>query len=281
MAEPLRSGRAAPQAQPARSLAERLAAAGVSAGDDPFATWTALRAVEGRRTTVVDLYRLAAAPLGILPQELPQDRRADLAARAMRVIWPGFEVTTGGERDTDPVSIVDYDPAWPRQFAEWRSRISAELGASAVRIDHVGSTAVPGLTAKPTIDVQVSVAALDDEPAYAAGLERIGLVLRSRDRLHRFFRPPPGQPRSVHVHVCAAGGAWEREHLLFRDHLRTHPLARREYAAAKREAVETWGSDRVAYGEAKSDVILDQLSDAEGWAAQVGWAPGHGDTGAN
>lgn len=273
MAEPLRNP-VEPHPHTGHELPARLAAAGLRAGPDPFTTWCELRAVEGRRATVVDLYALAALPRGIEPNELSLAERADLAARAMRVIWPGFEVADGAERDADPVAIVDYDPGWPDRFACWHARIAAELDGAARRIDHVGSTSVPGLAAKPTIDIQVGVDDVEDEHSYAPGLERLGLVLRSRDRLHRFFRPPAGRPRDVHVHVCRAGGAWEREHLLFRDHLRTHPPARRQYAAAKREAVETWGNDRVAYGEAKSDVILDQLADAERWAKETGWQPG-------
>ena len=273
MAEPLRSPVGA-HAHTGRELPSRLRAAGIVPGPDAFATWCELRAVEGRRATVVDLYALAALPRGMEPNELPLDERAELAARAMRVIWPGFEVTGGSDRDTDPVAIVAYDPTWPDRFATWRAQLAAELGETARRIDHVGSTSVPELAAKPTIDIQVGVDAVEDEGSYSPGLERLGLVLRSRDRLHRFFRPPQGKPRDVHVHVCRVGGTWEREHLLFRDHLRTHPLARRQYAAAKREAVEIWGNDRVAYGEAKSDVILDQLADAERWAEQTGWTPG-------
>lgn len=129
-----------------------------------------------------------------------------------------------------------YDPAWPAAFQRWRDRLAGELGDAALRVEHVGSTAVPGLAAKPTIDIQVSVALLEEETRYVPGVEATGLVLRSRDDYHRFFRPPADRARDVHVHVCPAGSAWEREHLLLRDYLRTHEQASRAYAAAKTAA---------------------------------------------
>jgi GrpB-like predicted nucleotidyltransferase (UPF0157 family) len=273
VAEPARFRNPTPAIRPAGELARRLRRAGIVPGADPFHTWCQLRGAEGRRATVVDLYALAAAPRGIAPEQLPLAERGELAARAMRVIWPGFEVASGSDRDPDPVSVVRYDPGWPERYGRWHDRLSAGLGAAALRIDHVGSTSVPGLAAKPTIDIQISVAKLDDEDAYHPALAALGLVLRSRDDLHRFFRPPRDRVRDVHVHVCESGGAWEREHLLFRDHLRAHPQARALYAKAKQEAVARWGNDRIAYGEAKSDVILDQLAAAERWAARTGWSP--------
>ena len=84
------------------------------------------------------------------------------------------------------------------------------------RVEHVGSTSVPGLAAKPVIDIQVSTADVAAEDLYSAPLERAGVQLRYRDNQHRFFRPFPGRSWDVHVHVCAAGSRWERRHLLVR-----------------------------------------------------------------
>ncbi len=78
-----------------------------------------------------------------------------------------------------------------------------------MRIEHVGSTSVPGPAAKPIVDVQVSAADLDDEAAYVPPIEAVGLQLRSRDELHRYFRPFRGAPRDIHVHVCHVGSALE------------------------------------------------------------------------
>jgi GrpB-like predicted nucleotidyltransferase (UPF0157 family) len=184
----------------------------------------------------------------------------------MPQVWPGFAITAGSERAVDPIRIVEYDPGWPARFAQWERAIRAGLGAAARRVEHVGSTSVPGLPAKPIVDVQVSVTDLNDESRYVPQLERAGVQLRSRDDWHRYLRPLPGQPRDVHVHVCAEGSAWESEHLLLRDYLRTDPAARAVYAAVKRDAATVWADDHYAYTDAKSEVILTILGKAEQWA---------------
>ena len=165
------------------------------------------------------------------------------------------------------------DPGWPASFAAWKARLGDALGSVAERIDHVGSTAVPGLAAKPTVDIQISVTELEDEQRYVGPLEDAGLQLRSRDALHLYFRPPADRPRDVHVHVCESGGQWEREHLLFRDYLRAHPEAAARYAAVKEELLVVWSDDRWGYTEAKSDCILGILDEAEEWAQATAWAP--------
>jgi GrpB-like predicted nucleotidyltransferase (UPF0157 family) len=131
---------------------------------------------------------------------------------------------------------------------------------------------VPGLPAKPIVDVQVSVTDINDESAYVPELETVGVQLRSRDSLHRYFRPFPGLPRDIHVHVCNVGSEWEREHLLFRDYLRCHAGDARRYGEAKREAARRWADDGWAYTDAKSEVILDILTLAEAWAKQHRWS---------
>jgi GrpB-like predicted nucleotidyltransferase (UPF0157 family) len=130
---------------------------------------------------------------------------------------------------------------------------------------------VPGLAAKPIVDIQVSVADMADEDRYVPPSEAAGLQLRFRDDEHRYFQPPPAAPGEVHVHVCQEGSEWERLHLLFRDYLRESASAREAYAAAKREASRLWADQAAAYTEAKSDVILDILDQAESWASAVGW----------
>jgi GrpB-like predicted nucleotidyltransferase (UPF0157 family) len=254
------------------ALEQRLAAAGVGAGVSPVDAWRRLREIERPRATVIDLYELVARERGVAAHELPLQERVALARSVMPDIWPGFATTQGSERGGDVIRIVDYDPAWPRRFGHWRQVLRACLGDAALRIEHVGSTAVPGLPAKPIIDIQVSVTELHDE-WYVPPLEGVGVQLRSRDELHRYFRPFPGRPRKVHVHVCAAGSAWEREHLLFRDYLRTHPDARAGYAAVKRRAAAVWSDDGIAYTDAKSEIILALLQDAERWTAESGHLP--------
>jgi GrpB-like predicted nucleotidyltransferase (UPF0157 family) len=256
-----------------RTLADRLAAAGVSDRAEPWDAWRQLRAAEGNRATVIDLYELVAASQHVAAHELPAATRLSLARQAMAQTWPGFAVIEGSERPRVPLVVVDYDPAWPLTYERWRQRVAAALGRTAIRIEHVGSTSVPGLAAKPITDIQVSVADLGAEPGYVPPLQAIGLVLRSRDELHRLLRPPAGQPHEVHVHVCAAGGQWERDHLLFRDYLRAHPAACLRYAEAKRASVRRWSDDGWAYTDAKTGVILDVLEQAQDWAVATNWPP--------
>jgi GrpB-like predicted nucleotidyltransferase (UPF0157 family) len=228
----------------------------------PIDAWRRLREVEGPRATIIDLYALVAGPRGIAAHELPLPERISLSRAVMPDVWPGFEITAGSERTGDVIRIVDYDPQWPARFDVWRNRLQTLVGSAALRIEHVGSTSVPDLPAKPIIDIQVSVLDLGDETRYVPQIEQAGLQLRSRDDLHRYFRPFPGEPRDVHVHVCVLESTWEREHLLFRDYLRANAGARDEYAAAKREAATVWADDGWAFTDAKSSVILRLLDEA-------------------
>ena len=184
----------------------------------------------------------------------------------------GGRIVPGNER-ADPIEIVAYDHSWPGRFEMMRARLAAALGPTARRIDHVGSTAVTGLAAKPIIDVQVSVPDVEDEGAFRAPIEALGFVLRFVEPGHRYFRPPPGLPRLWQVHVCSLGSRWERDHLLFRDYLRAHPRRAADYAALKRRLVGEFRHQRIAYTDAKAPFIEETLALAEAWAAEVGWQP--------
>jgi GrpB-like predicted nucleotidyltransferase (UPF0157 family) len=178
----------------------------------------------------------------------------------------------GPERN-DVVELVPYDPTWPGRFEEMRARLAAALGPTALRIDHVGSTAVPGLGAKPVIDIQVSVPDVDDEAAFVGPIEAQGFGLRWIEPGHRYFRPPPGLPRLWQVHVCTVGSRWERVHLLFRDYLRAHGATAAEYEALKRRLAAENREDRIAYTDAKGPFIDGVVARAEEWAASTGWQP--------
>jgi GrpB-like predicted nucleotidyltransferase (UPF0157 family) len=258
-------------------LQKRLKAAGIDTsgpsgqGLDPWEVWLRLRAHSGRRATLVDLYELEAARQGIRPEELPAADRQWLKAASLHARRDQAEVVPASARGVDPHEVISYDPNWPAQFRAWRDRLADVLGCAAVRIDHVGSTSVPGLAAKPIIDVQVSVPDVDDERPYLCRAESAGLVLQLRERGHRFLLRPAAEPRDVHVHICGSGGAWERDHLLFRDYLRAHPSVRENYAALKKELIARWRHDRKAYGDSKTDFVLDTLADAAEWAIATGW----------
>lgn len=167
---------------------------------------------------------------------------------------------------------MPYDPRWPRRFEEWKQKLIEALPSRPRRIDHIGSTAVPGLIAKDSVDIQVSVDDTRAEGTYVPAIESLGVQLRSRDDLHRYFRPFAGRPRLVHVHVCQAGSDWERGHLLFVAYLRQDAGARERYAQEKLAALVHWADDRAAYTEAKDAVIRDIEVPAEEWARTTGWA---------
>ena len=179
----------------------------------------------------------------------------------------------GHNRQGEPVEIAEYDPAWPMRFVEMRGQLAAALGDLAIRIDHVGSTAVAGLAAKPVIDIQVSVPDVEDEYAFREAVEGLGFELRWTEPGHRYFRPPPGMPRLHQIHVCSHGSAWGRVHLLFRDYLRAHPDVAGRYVALKHEVAAQHPRDRVAYNDAKAPFIDATLRDAEEWAATSTWSP--------
>ena len=161
------------------------------------------------------------------------------------------------ERFDPAVRIVDYDPAWPEMAAAELARVEAALGEVAVRTAHVGSTAVPGMAAKPIVDLQVAVAATRPTETYARPLEALGYLFApdpdSPD--FHFFGKPAERPRTFHLHVCLAGGDDERRHLALRDYLRVHPEEAARYAELKRELVARRPGDRLAYIAGKADHV--------------------------
>jgi GrpB-like predicted nucleotidyltransferase (UPF0157 family) len=168
----------------------------------------------------------------------------------------------------DPaVRIVEHDPAWAALAQEETARIAAAVGRLAVRVEHVGSTSVPGLAAKPILDLQLSVTALEPLAAITGPLEGIGYLFvpdpESAD--HLLFARPPERPRSHHLHVCEAGGEQELRHLAVRDYLRTHPEEAAAYAALKREIVARHPQDRLAYMAGKDAFVVALEARALRW----------------
>ena len=171
----------------------------------------------------------------------------------------------GGPEKRDIV-IEDYDPAWTARFEQVHAALQQALGPVAHRIEHFGSTAVPGLGAKGIIDVMVTVADADDETAYGPLLERHGFHIRVRQPGHRMYRTPD---LDVHVHVFTEGGEAARIRLLFRDWLRHDESDRRLYEETKRElARQDWAATN-AYSEAKGAVVAEILMRAQRWAARA------------
>jgi GrpB-like predicted nucleotidyltransferase (UPF0157 family) len=157
--------------------------------------------------------------------------------------------------------IVPYDSRWAAEFAAERDRLAAALGAVARRIDHNGSTGVPGLDAKPIIDIQVSVDALQPIQRYADPLAALGYVHlpHEDDAVCPFFHRPAAWPHTHHIHVVQLGSAEERRTLAFRDYLREHSEAAREYADLKRRLAPRYDAAdpaaREAYAQAKTAFV--------------------------
>ena len=176
------------------------------------------------------------------------------------------------------IRIVDHDPRWAGRFTDLGRRLRGALGDVALRIDHIGSTAVPGLAAKPVIDVQISVAALEPLDPFRFPLLGLGFVHRADnpELTKRYFREPPGAPRT-HVHVRRAGTFSEQFPLLFRDFLRVHPAEAAEYAVVKRRLAAEHRQDGQAYTDAKAEHCWRIIHRADDWAQATGWLPGPSD----
>lgn len=175
----------------------------------------------------------------------------------------------------NPVVIEDYNPFWPEQFESLRSRLANVLDGLAITIEHVGSTAVPGLAAKPTIEVDVLLMSPSD---LARAIELLALIgYQHRGDLgvsgREAFRTPPGDI-SHHLYVCTTNVEYRR-HITFRDHLRSHPEDARAYASLKRELARKFGNDREAYTMAKSEFVESILraSAGEGTLSNLAVSP--------
>lgn len=157
-----------------------------------------------------------------------------------------------------PVVIVDYDLEWPARFQAERAIIEGAIGPHIVAIEHVGSTAVPGLGAKPIIDIMVGVRRLADADNCIEPLAAVGYQYHPQHEAEmpdrRYFDVQTGT-RDAHLHMVEFGGPFWRRHIAFRDYLRTHPEALRRYDLLKRELAQRFGSDREGYTNAKTEFI--------------------------
>ena len=160
------------------------------------------------------------------------------------------------------ITIVDYDAAWPKKFETHAAIIARALGETALRIEHIGSTSVPGLAAKPIIDILVVVQDSTNESTYLRQLEAAGYVLRVREpewNEHRMLRTPE---KDVHLHVYSTGCPEIERNLIFRDRLRRNSDDRRRYEQTKRELARQGWADTNDYAAAKTDVIESIIAGA-------------------
>jgi GrpB-like predicted nucleotidyltransferase (UPF0157 family) len=184
------------------------------------------------------------------------------------------------------VRITPYAAEWAGDFAKLRDVLAAVLGDLALRIDHVGSTSIPGMAAKDVIDVQVTVASVDGADEIARRLGAVGFSQRPYLRDHEppgwtgdedewrklVFAPPDGL-RACNVHVREAGRTNQRYALLFRDYLRSDPDAVETWMAMKVRLAEQYPDDLLTYGFVKDAATDVLMLAAERWATETGWSP--------
>ncbi len=177
-----------------------------------------------------------------------------------------------GEIEPQTIVVADYDPAWPERFRHEEARIRAALGETALSVEHIGSTSVPGLPAKPIVDVLLVVEDSGDEDSYLPALEEAGYVLRVREPdldEHRMFRTPE---KDVHVHVYSWGCLEIDRYLLLRERLREDEGDRGLYARTKRELAKVDWPSVQHYAEAKTEVVEGIIARAT--AARSAGRPG-------
>lgn len=163
----------------------------------------------------------------------------------------------------NPVIVVEYDPNWPVLFQSLRGRIADALGSMAAAVEHVGSTAVPNLAAKPVIDIDVLLVSESELPAAIDRLANLGYVHQGNlgipDR-EAFLAPTHDPPH--HLYVCPPRSREFQRHLAFRDYLRAHPKEAKAYGDLKKTLALQFRDDRSAYISGKSDFVVERINRA-------------------
>ena len=161
----------------------------------------------------------------------------------------------GPTRVDGPIFLADYDPAWPVLYEREAARVRGILGDRVLLLEHAGSTSVPGLPAKPIVDMLLAVADSADEPAYVPAMEAAGYRLRIREPAwheHRLFKGPD---TDINLHTFSVGSSEIDRMLAFRDRLRTHEDERERYLATKRELAARHWVFVQDYADAKGEVV--------------------------
>ena len=191
------------------------------------------------------------------------DDRADAGRQPIKTDAELQAVTVGERKPHDaPIHLADYDPGWPALFEREAARIRDALGDTVVRLEHTGSTSVPGLAAKPIIDITLIVPDSSDEAAYVPQLEAEGYTLRIREpdwHQHRLLKGPDTE---VNLHVFSVGSLELERMVGFRDWLRAHPEDRDLYERTKRELAARRWKYAQHYANAKSEVVAEIMTRA-------------------
>lgn len=180
----------------------------------------------------------------------------NLATRFVYLVMTPFHVVGEDKCQVDePVEIVPYDAEWPIKFAGEKAAIHETFGGVEIEVHHIGSTAVPGLSAKPIVDILVAVDLIEDRVSLDRRLSVLGYVNvpHADDDKRLFFKK--GAPRSYHVHVVKRSSWTYWKHLLFRDILTSNHELRGEYEQLKLELAARFRDDREAYSNAKTEFI--------------------------
>jgi len=176
------------------------------------------------------------------------------------------------------IHIAPYDPSWPGAFRDIARDLRRLFGDRALRIDHIGSTSVHGLAAKPIIDIQASVATLSSDEPWRSALVAAGWEWNSenRERTKRFFVSTRRDP-TAQLHVREVGSLTEQLALVFRDYLRENRGAAGRYEAFKRDLATRIWRDGNEYAEAKTEIVWPLLLEAYRWSMHTGWRAGPSD----
>ena len=191
--------------------------------------------------------------------------RAPMTEEEIRAAW-----VTEPPRLAGRIEVADYDPAWPRLFQREADRIRSVLGKRVMQLEHVGSTSVPGLAAKPIIDILLVVPDAGDEPTYVPDLEAAGYLLVIREaewQQHRVFKGPD---TNVNLHVHSPGSPEIERYLSFRDRLRSDPDDRERYQRVKRELAQRDWRYVQQYADAKTQVVEEIIARAQRQAVEGG-----------
>ncbi len=199
-----------------------------------------------------------------MPSSDPVEKAKSLTEEQIR------QITIGELKPHDaPITLVEYDPAWPELFAREAKRIRAALGPRALQVEHIGSTSVPGLIAKPIIDILLVVGDSANELSYVPALDAAGYVLRIREPNWHQHRLLKGPDNSINLHVFTAGSVEIERVLLLRDWLRKNRADRELYAETKRQlAAQKWQYVQ-HYADAKSKVVEGIISRARAASASA------------
>jgi GrpB-like predicted nucleotidyltransferase (UPF0157 family) len=163
------------------------------------------------------------------------------------------------------VQLRPHDPVWLDLFEQERRSLVEKIGQHVLQIEQVGSTSIPGLPAKPIIDIAVAVESFEDSAVCIEPLAELGYRYRGELGIPRRHFFSKGDPRTHHLHMLEIGSAEWRNHLLFRDYLRAHPGTARAYAVLKQDLAGRFADNREAYTEGKSEFIRGILSLADVW----------------